>query len=85
MKKTSQLDWNDLQEIAKMKGVGVLAPSVPAPANSAGSSSDFEPEPVSAAPMCHEVKGGQSANPEGQAVSSDQGPSGSQERDAEMS
>ena len=85
MKKTSQLDWNDLQEIAKMKGVGVLAPSVPAPANSAGSSSDSEPEPASAAPTCHEVKGGQSANPEGQAVSSDQGPSGSQERDAEMS
>ena len=63
-----------------MKGVGVLAPSVPAPANSGGSSSDFEPEPASAAPTCHEVKGGQSANPEGQAVSSDQGPSGSQER-----
>ena len=85
MKKASQLDWNDLQEIAKMKGVGVLAPSVPALDTSAPSSSDSEAEPAADVPVCEVAKGGQSANPEGQAVSSDQGPSGSQERDAEMS
>ena len=85
MKKASQLDWNDLQEIAKMKGVGVLAPSVPAPDTSAPSSSDSEPEPASDVPMCEVAEGGQSANPAEQAVPAGFGLSGSQERDAEMS
>ena len=85
MKKASQLDWNDLQEIAKMKGVGVLPPSVPAPETSAPSSPDSEPEPAPGAPMCEVAEGGQSANPAEQAVPSDVGLSGSQERDAEMS
>jgi len=85
MKKAAQLDWNDLQEIAKMKGVGVLAPSVPAPANSALSSSDSEPEAASAAAICHVPSGGQSANPEEQAAPSVLGLSGSQQGDAEMS
>jgi hypothetical protein len=68
-----------------MKGVGVLAPSVPAPANSALSSSDSEPEAASAAPMCHVPSSGERANPEEQSAPSDPGPSGSQEKDVEMS
>ena len=85
MKKASQLDWNDLQEMAKMKGVGVLAPSVPALDTSAPSSSDSEAEPAADVPVCEVAKGGQSANLAEQAVPAGFEVSGSQERDAEMS
>ena len=39
MKRSSQLDWNDLQEIAKMKGIRVLGAFVEEPANAVGAAS----------------------------------------------
>ena len=33
MKKASQLDWQDLQQIAQMKGIQTMVPLVPLPAS----------------------------------------------------
>jgi hypothetical protein len=52
MKKAAQLDWTDLQEIAKMKGVGELVAAVPAPANTDPCSSESEREPAAHSPGC---------------------------------
>lgn len=52
MKKAAQLDWTDLQEIAKMKGVGELVAAVPAPANTDPCSSESEREPAVHSPGC---------------------------------
>ena len=84
MKKAAQLDWTDLQEIAKMKGVGVLAPPVPAPANTECSSSESEHEPASVAPMCHAAQGSQSATPENHTSPSGLGRLGSPEKEPEI-
>ena len=52
MKKAAQLDWTDLQEIAKMKGVCELVAAVPAPANTDPCSSESEREPAAHTPGC---------------------------------
>ena len=84
MKKAAQLDWTDLQEIAKMKGVGVLAPPVPAPANTHCSSSESEHEQASVAPMCHVAQGTPGTAAENQTSPSGLGSSGSSEKEPQL-
>jgi hypothetical protein len=84
MKKAAQLDWTDLQEIAKMKGVGELVAAVPAPANTDPCSSESEREPASHSPGCQAAKASQSATLEKQTSPNCPGRSGSPEKELDM-
>ena len=84
MKKAAQLDWTDLQEIAKMKGVGELVAAVAAPANTDPCASESEHEPASHSPGCQAAKAGQSATLEKQTSPNGPGRSGSPEKEVDM-
>ena len=78
------MDWADLQETAKMKGVGELVAAVPAPANTDPCSSESEHEPASHSPGCLAAKAGQSATLEKQTSPNCAGRSGSPEKELDM-
>ncbi len=82
MKKAAQLDWTDLQEIAKMRGVGELVAAVPA--NTDPCSSESEHEPASHSPGCQAAKASQSATLEKQTSPHCPGRSGSPEKELDM-
>ena len=84
MKKAAQLDWTDLQEIAKMKGVGELVAAVPALANTDPCSSESEHEPASHTPGCQAAQASQSATLEKQTSPNCSGRSGSPEKELDM-
>ena len=84
MKKAAQLDWADLQEIAKMKGVQcMVAPSIPAPATAENPASESEHEAVTVGVVSGGAHG--SSEPDGSAQNScrDRGRSGSPEKEPE--
>ena len=72
------MDWTDLQEIAKMKGVCELVAAVPAPANTDPCSSESEREPAAHTPGC------QAATLEKQTSPNGVGPSGTPEKEVDM-
>ena len=84
MKKAAQLDWTDLQEIAKMKGVGELVAAVPAPANTDPCSSESEHEPAAHSPGCQVAKVSQGATLEMQTLPKCPVRSGSPEKELDM-
>ena len=84
MKKAAQLDWTDLQEIAKMKGVVELVAAVPAPANTDPCSSESEHEPAAHSPGCQAAKVSQGATLEMQTLPNCPVRSGSPEKELDM-
>ena len=78
------MDWTDLQEIAKMKGVCELVAAVPAPANTDPCSSESEHEPAAHSPGCHVAKVSQGATLEMQTLPNCPVRSGSPEKELDM-
>lgn len=78
------MDWTDLQEIAKMKGVGELVAAVPAPANTDPCSSESEREPAAHSPGCQAAKVSQGATLEMQTLPNCPVRSGSPEKELDM-
>jgi hypothetical protein len=84
MKKASQLDWTDLQEIAKMKGVGELVAAVPAPASTDPCPSESEREPAAHTPVRQAAQVSDGATPEKQTLPNCSARSDSPEKDLDM-
>ncbi len=84
MKKASQLDWTDLQEIAKMKGVGELVAAVPASASTDPCPSESERDPAAHTPVRQAAQGSHGATPEKQTEPSCSDRSGSPEKDLDV-
>ena len=84
MKKAAQLDWTDLQEIAKMKGVQCLvAPPVPAAATAESPASESEHETGTVGVVSSGAQGSVGSDGSAQTSLHDRGRSGSPEKEPE--
>ena len=81
MKKAAQLDWTDLQEIAKMKGVGVLAPPAPIVSDTHRSCSESEHEHLAVTTTSHDAHGTPETAGENHTSATGAGSSGSSEKE----